>query len=172
MEEDDRKGMKVKDGEFITLGGIVSDRSVKYTKNNQPMAFVSLEDIAGTVECIVFPKVYEKYNEYIAIDNKVFIRGRVSAGDEEDGKLIADTITLFEDIGRTLWLKFDDMDSYKARQAEIDEILRESDGRDTVTIYIAATRQKKELGRAMTVSGSEVMERLAGLIGADNVKLV
>jgi hypothetical protein len=64
------------------------------------------------------------------------------------------------------------MDSYKARQAEIDEILRESDGRDTVTIYIAATRQKKELGRAMTVSGSEVMERLAGLIGADNVKLV
>jgi DNA polymerase-3 subunit alpha len=136
------------------------------------MAFVSLEDIAGTVECIVFPKVYEKYNELIAIDNKVFIRGRVSAGDEEDGKLIADTITLFEDVGRTLWLKFDDMDSYKAKQADIDLILKESDGRDTVTIYIANTRQKKELGRAMTVAGAEITGALKELIGEDNVKLV
>ncbi len=172
MEDDEHKGMKVKDGEFVVLGGIISDRSVKYTKNNQPMAFVSLEDLTGTVECIVFPKTYEKYEQFIGIDNKVFIRGRVSAGDEEDGKLIADTLTLFEDIGRNLWIKFDDMDSYREKQAQIDDILRESDGKDTVTIYIASTRQKKELGRAMTVSGTEVMEPLKGLIGPDNVKLV
>ena len=172
MEDDTRKGMKVKEGEFITLGGIISDRSVKYTKNNQPMAFVSLEDLTGTVECIVFPKVYEKYNELIAIDNKVFIRGRVNAGDEEDGKLIADTITPFDMVPQKLWLKFDTMESYNGVKQALTNILNESDGRDLVVIYIASTRQKKELGDAMTVDAGDIKVRLESLIGADNVRVV
>lgn len=172
MEEDGRKGMKVRDGEFVTLGGIISDRSVKYTKNNQPMAFVNLEDLTGTVECIVFPKVYDKYNELIAIDNKVFIRGRVNAGDEDDGKLIADTITLFEDVPRTLWLRFKDMKAYESSRAAVDEIMARSDGKDRVIIYIDETRQKKDLGPAMTVSAGEVSGALDELLGADNVKIV
>lgn len=172
MEDDTRKGMKVKDGEFITLGGIISDRSVKYTKNNQPMAFLSLEDLTGTIECIVFPKVYEKYNELIAIDNKVFIKGRVSAGDEEDGKLIADTITLFDMIPRKLWLKFGTMDDYNGIEPKLMDKLKLSDGRDSVVIYIASTRQKKELGAAMSVDGEAIKDELAGMLGADNVRLV
>ncbi len=172
MEEDDRKGMKVKDGEFITLGGIVSDRSVKYTKNNQPMAFINLEDMAGMAEVIVFPKVYEKYNEYIAIDNKLFIRGRVSAGDEEDGKLIADTITPFDQVGRKLWLKFETMEDYKNIEPDLMAKLRESDGRDDVVIYIAATKQKRELGKSMTVNAAELTEDLGALLGSENVKVV
>ena len=172
MEEDDRKGMKVKDGEFITLGGIVSDRSVKYTKNNQPMAFINLEDMAGMAEVIVFPKIYEKYNEYIAIDNKLFIRGRVSAGDEEDGKLIADTITPFDQVGRKLWLKFETMEDYKNIEPDLMAKLRESDGRDDVVIYIAATKQKRELGKSMTVNAAELTEDLGVLLGSENVKVV
>ena len=171
-EDESGSGMKVKDGEFITLGGVISDRSVKYTKNDQPMAFVSLEDMAGMVECIVFPKTYEKYNDHIAIDNKVFIRGRVSAGDEENGKLIADTITLFTEVGRKLWLRFDTMEEYNAREAEIFGILRPSDGRDTVVIYIAGSKQKKELGASMSVNGADIAAALRSLIGEDNVKLV
>lgn len=172
MEDDSRKGMKVRDGEFITLGGIISDRSVKYTKNNQAMAFVTLEDLAGAAECIVFPKVYDKYNDKIAIDNKVFIRGRVSAGDEEDGKLIADTITLFDEVGQKLWLRFADMDIYKVREDAVMNILKDSDGVDSVVIYIDATKQKKELGKAMTVNAKEVQRALEELIGAENVRPV
>ncbi|MCR5398527.1 MAG: DNA polymerase III subunit alpha [Lachnospiraceae bacterium] len=171
-EENGSDGMRVKDGEFITLGGIVTDRNVKYTKNNQAMAFVNLEDLAGNVECIVFPKTYEKYGEMTNIDDKVFIRGRVSASDEDNGKLIAETITPFDQIGRDLWLRFKAMEDYEAKSGAIMDILKESDGRDRVIIYIDSTRQKKALGANMTVSGEGILTRLKELIGEDNVKLV
>ena len=171
-EENGPDGMRVKDGEFVTLGGIITDKSVKYTKNNQAMAFVTLEDLAGTTECIVFPKTYEKCSSVIDIDGKVIVRGRVSASDEENGKLIAETVTPFDQIGRKLWIKFPTMDEYEALKDNVNNILMDSDGRDTVVIYIDSTRQKKELGSNMTVNGEDMQIRLGNIVGMDNIRLV
>ena len=62
---------------------MITDKTVKHTKTNQMMAFVTVEDLLGTVEVVVFPRDYEKNREYLEVDNKVFIRGRVSEEDEE-----------------------------------------------------------------------------------------
>ena len=171
--QEETGSMNAQDGATATLGGIIADKSVKYTKNNQPMAFIQLEDLAGAVECIVFPKVYQRCAQDIEIDNKVFIKGRIDAGDEQDGKLIVDTITPFADISRKLWLRFDSKEQYDALQDEINGLIRESDGKDTVVIYIANPQMKKELPRNMTVDGSgEISIKLAEMLGKDNVKLV
>ncbi len=171
-EDNGPDGMRVKDGEFVTLGGIISDRSVKYTKNNQAMAFVTLEDLAGSVECIVFPKTYERYAGDIEIDNKVFIRGRVSASDEDNGKLIAETITPFDQIGRNIWIRFDTIEDYESAKEEMMKVVYDSDGKDHVIIYIDSTKQRKDLGAGMTVRADSVMEGLKALFGEQNVKLV
>ena len=92
------------------------DKKIKYTKNDQIMAFLTVEDMVGSVEVIVFPKDYEKNSYKLTDENKVFIQGRVSVEEERDGKLISEKITAFDEIPRKVWLKFPNMDSYIARR--------------------------------------------------------
>ncbi|MCX4384161.1 MAG: OB-fold nucleic acid binding domain-containing protein, partial [Parabacteroides distasonis] len=80
---DDEVGRtKVRDGVKETIGGMIAAKTIKYTKKNQVMAFLTIEDLMGTVEVIVFPRDYEKNREYLEEENKIFIRGRVSEEDE------------------------------------------------------------------------------------------
>lgn len=169
---EENNGMLVNDGEMVTLGGIIADKSIKYTKHNEQMAFINLEDLAGSVECIVFPKTYVRSSADIEIDNKVFVRGRVNAGDEEDGKLIVDTITPFNAIPRKLWIKFETKDAYNASSEKLNELIKESDGKDKVVIYIVDGKLKKELPANMTVDGSgDILNALKKLFGDANVIL-
>ena len=78
----------------------------------------------------------------------------------------------FEEVSRRLWLRFDTKEAYECASDELNNIIRESDGRDIVVIYIAEGKLKKELPRSMTVNGSELLEVLRARFGADNVKLV
>ncbi|MBO4799920.1 MAG: DNA polymerase III subunit alpha, partial [Lachnospiraceae bacterium] len=80
----------IKDGERVVIGGIISDIVIKFTKNNQRMAFVTLEDMTGTVEVIVFPKDFEQYAGLIEMEKKVFVKGRASVEEEKDGKVICE----------------------------------------------------------------------------------
>ena len=164
--------MNVNDGSTVTLGGIIADKSVKYTKNNQAMAFVQLEDLAGNIECIVFPKVYLRCSQYLEIDNKVFIRGRVDAGDEENGKLIVDTVIPFTEVKRKLWIRFDSREEYDAIASELMDMIKEADGKDTVVLYIANPQMKKELPNNMTVDGASLEAKLKEKLGDKNIKLV
>ena len=102
----------VEDGSRATIGGMIMDKKIKYTKNDQIMAFLTVEDMVGSVEVIVFPKDYEKNSYKLTDENKVFIQGRVSVEEERDGKLISEKITAFDEIPRKVWLKFPNMDSY------------------------------------------------------------
>ncbi len=170
--QEESGSMNVADGAIVTLGGIIADKSVKYTKNNQAMAFVNLEDLAGSVECVIFPKVYQRCSANIEIDQKVFIKGRVDAGDEQDGKLIVDTVTSFSDISRKLWIRFDTREEYEAVKDELGQMIKDSDGKDTVVIYIANPQAKKELPRNMTVNGSgPLFDELKARFGEGNVVL-
>ncbi|MCD8104980.1 MAG: DNA polymerase III subunit alpha [Lachnospiraceae bacterium] len=86
----------VQDGARAVIGGMITNKTVKYTKKNQTMAFLTLEDLVGTVEVVVFPRDYETYNRYLTDDNKIFVRGRVSNEDDRPGKLICERIWPFE----------------------------------------------------------------------------
>lgn len=84
------------------------------------MAFVTLEDLVGTVEVVVFPRDYEKYQSLLDEDARVLIQGRVSAEDDKASKLILERVRTFEEVPRELWLQFDDRDAYADREAPFD----------------------------------------------------
>ncbi len=126
----------VEDGARATIGGMITARTVKLTKNGQQMAFVTLEDMVGSVEVIVFPRDYENKKQLLNEDAKVFISGRTSIGDDPVGRLICEQVIPFDEVPKDLWLKFADKTEYDARWPEVTEILRGSDGHDTVIIYL------------------------------------
>lgn len=163
----------VKDGESVTIGGLIADKTIKYTKNDKVMAFLQIEDLVGTAEVIVFPKDYEKYSSYLTEDRKVFIRGRVALEEERDGKIILEKLTAFDEIPKKLWIKFPAMEDYQAKERRMLEMIQDSEGIDSVVIYIEKDRMKKILPRNQNVKAdSALLEKLAAEFGADNVKLV
>ncbi|MDE5932032.1 MAG: DNA polymerase III subunit alpha, partial [Lachnospiraceae bacterium] len=135
----------VKDGQSVVIGGIISDKRLKYTKNEKVMSFLMIEDLLGTAEVIVFPRDYEKYSDKLVEDRKVFIKGRVSVEDEKDAKLICEKITTFEEMPKKLWIKFPDKETFEEKEAELMASLRDSEGSDRVVIYIESPKAMKTL---------------------------
>ena len=90
----------LRDGQFVTIGGMIAEKTIKSTKTNKLMAFLTLEDLYGTVEVLVFPNTYEDYKPLLEEDRKIFIRGRVSLEEEDDSKVIASVIAPMEDPSR------------------------------------------------------------------------
>jgi DNA polymerase-3 subunit alpha len=171
--DEETGAVTLENGSNATIGGIIASKKIKYTKHDKVMAFLQLEDLAGSVEVIVFPQNYEKYSHLLVPDNKVFIRGRVAVDDEKDGKLICEEMTAFEDMPRTLWIKFSTMDAYETGRDPMFEMLKASDGKDRVTIYIEQPRSMKKLPANMSVRADETLLReLGGLFGNENVKVV
>ena len=82
--------MECHDGEYITVGGVVTSFRKKLTKKGDQMGFFRLEDLAGSVEVILVPKVYERYNQMLEEDLPVLIKGFISVSEEELPKLRAD----------------------------------------------------------------------------------
>lgn len=171
---DDETGVpNVKDNANAKIGGIISDKKIKYTKTDQVMAFLSLEDMVGTVEVIVFPKTYEANAPRLNTDAKVFIEGRVSVEEDRDAKLIASKITLFDEIARTVWIRFANIDEYSAKEQELFSLLSDSDGKDEVTVYLTDTKQVKKLGKGYTIrADKDMIEMLANAFGRENVQVV
>ncbi|MBE5836603.1 DNA polymerase III subunit alpha [Butyrivibrio sp.] len=171
---DDETGVpNVKDNANAKIGGIISDKKIKYTKTDQVMAFLSLEDMVGTVEVIVFPKTYEANAPRLNTDAKVFIEGRVSVEEDRDAKLIASKITLFDEIARTVWIRFANIDEYSAKEQELFSLLSDSDGKDEVTVYLTDTKQVKKLGKSYTIrADKDMIEMLANAFGRENVQVV
>ncbi len=171
--DDEAGAPAVKDNEKAIIGGIISDKKIKYTKNDQIMAFLTVEDLVGSIEVIVFPKTYEANAARLDADAKVFIEGRVSVEDDRDAKLIAQKVTLFDEIPRTVWLRFDNKNAYEEKDPELKRIIADSDGRDEIAIFLKDTKQIKKLGRSATIKADKMMiERLEELAGKDNVQVV
>lgn len=171
---DDETGEAVvRDGQNVIIGGMITGKTVKTTKTNQLMAFLTIEDMVGTVEVIVFPRDYENSRAVLIPDNKVFIRGRVSLGDEAKGKLVCEKIIPFDSLPKTLWIQFEDKASYFSGEKELFGLLEDSDGSDQVVIYLKKERAKKMLGLGHTVQAdSGLLEKLTLKYGKENVKVV
>ena len=174
FQVDDEVGRtKVRDGVKETIGGMIAAKTIKYTKKNQVMAFLTIEDLMGTVEVIVFPRDYEKNREYLEEENKIFIRGRVSEEDEAPSRLICEEIIPFDQTKKELWLQFDSKADFQRREQELYEIIGESEGRDWVIIYCKAERAMKRLGANRNVrADAGLLSRLTNYLGESCVKLI
>ena len=164
---------KVVDGAKVIVGGMITDKKIKYTKNNKTMAFLTLEDLLGTLAIVVFPRDYERNAALMQEDAKVFIQGRVSAEDDKASKLICEKMYAFEDMPRELWIQFPDKAAYEQEVAELYRILAASDGSDQVVLYIRAQKAMKRLPPSRGVKiGEELLGILNEKYGSENVKVV
>ena len=155
------------------IGGIISEVTVKVTKQNSVMAFVTIEDLYGTVEVLVFPKLYEKYRQIIAEDNKVFITGRVTSGGEENAKMICETITLFSDKSSELWIRFENKEEYEEKYPQLLENIKLSNGKDKIVIYLNQEKAKKILPASCNVNADQqFLWKMQALFGENNVRIV
>ena len=171
LKEEDGETV-VKDNMSVTIGGMIADKKIKYTQNDKIMAFLTLEDLLGSVEVIVFPKDYEKYHEKLTEDNKVFIKGRVSLEEDKDGKLICERVTPFDEVQRKLWIKFKTRQEYEENVGELYKMLADSDGQDGVVIYIEDPKSMKQLPPNKNVNADEkLISELMGRFGNENIKI-
>ena len=163
----------VHDGAKEIIGGMITDRTIKATKTNQMMAFITVEDLFGTVEVVVFPRDYEKNREYLEIDQKVFVRGRVSEEDEKASKLICEKIIPFEQTRKELWIQFPNKASYLDNEQIVYGYLADSEGDDEVVIYCQAERAVKRLPRNKNIQiNPQILSRLMNHFGEKRVKVV
>ena len=164
---------RVTDGVKATIGGMIVEKTIKYTRTNQTMAFLTLEDLFGTVEVVVFPRDYEKNKNQLVEDEKIFITGRVSVEEDKPSKLICEKIKNFKDINREIWVRFPDMNAYQENERQLYNILRESDGKDRVVIYVRSPKAVKRLSENWTVNADEeLLRKLSEKFGTENVKTI
>lgn len=164
---------KVHDGAREVIGGMITSKTIKYTKQNKVMAFVTLEDLAGAVEVVVFPRDFEKNQQYLNEDEKVFIRGRVSEEDEAASKLICEKVIPFGQTKRELWLQYADKESYLAGERKLFELLGDSDGQDMVVIYCKKEKAVKRLAANRSVNADKLLlNKLTNYLGESCVKVI
>ena len=164
---------KVHDGERATVGGMITTKTMKATKTNKMMAFVTIEDLVGTVEVIVFPRDYEKIGKMLNVDDKVFVSGRISAEEDRASKMILESIRPFSEPKKELWIQFTDVEEFKRREPELLSTIMDSEGSDSVIIYVKKEKMKKVLPASRNIKiTDELLGRLYQIFGEKNVKAV
>ena len=164
---------KVHDGAKEIIGGMITEKTIKHTKTNQMMALITVEDLLGTVEVVVFPRDYEKNRDYLEVDSKVFVRGRVSEEDDKPSKMICEKIIPFERTKKELWIQFPDKATFLDEEQIVYGYLADSDGDDEVMIYCAKERAVKKLPKNRNIGINEqILSRLMNHFGEKRVKVV
>lgn len=164
---------KVHDEERVVIGGMITSKTVKTTRTGNLMAFITVEDLLGTVEVIVFPKDFEKYRLALMEDEKVFIKGRVTVEEDKPAKLICSAVIPFDERERELWIQCRTKQEYREKEKWLLEILAEFDGKDEINIFLSEERQKKRLSnRYSTNVCPELIKKLTSELGEENVRVV
>lgn len=171
FEVDDELGeTKARDGAIATIGGLITEKTIKTTKKGQLMAFLTVEDVVGTVEVVVFPNSFTANRVVIDHAEKVFVTGKVQANVDENAKLICDKVVDFASIPRKLWIRFASLSDYEDKKDELYGILYNSDGKDTVVIYCTKENKRLTLPASRTIRvDSELIQKLQSMYGEKNV---
>ena len=165
--------MSVRDGDNVIVGGMITAKTIKTTRNNAMMAFVEIEDMQGTVEILVFPRDYEKYKGILEEDKKVLVKGRAVLEEGKAGKIICQEFIPFENVPRELWIQFANKDDFLQKEKELYDKLADYDGRDNVKIYLKQEKQIKTLSANRRVDIDRVVkEDVLKEYGRDSVKIV
>ena len=172
FEPDEESGRAiVRDGQHYVVGGLISNITAKLTKNNQNMAFVTLEDLYGTVEIIVFPTIYQNVKPYLIEDNGLYVKGRASVS-EESGKLIAEYIVPIDQIPKEVWIQTENIGEFTDKQQDLYKIIRKYPGKDEIVIFSKKEKAIKRLPTYENISAkNDVFSELKSLFGEKNVKV-
>ena len=215
--DEESGGVRLRDNQKVVIGGMITEKTIKYTKNNKTMAFLSLEDLFGTVEVIVFPGEYERYHTLLNEDEKIFIRGHANVEEDKNAKIICEQICTFAEAengmpqeqrtyrqgngsrraysgnagsspasagggksaqaptrrGDELWLQFETKEAFAEKEKELYAMLHDSDGKDTVVIYISSVKAMKRLPENYSICiEPEIVNNLTKFLGENNVKVV
>ncbi len=164
---------KVKDEEQAIIGGMIVGKTVKTTRTNNLMAFLTIEDLYGTVEVIVFPRDFEKYRSVLEEDAKIFVKGRVTLEEDKPAKMICSAVIPFDDMEKDIWIRCRTREEYQEKEQRLFGMLDKYDGRDTVNIFLSEPRQTKRLPFSHTTKAcSQLIEELSDEFGQDNVKIM
>ncbi|EOD00856.1 DNA polymerase III subunit alpha [Caldisalinibacter kiritimatiensis] len=161
------------DGSYIVIGGLIARKQNKTTKNNNIMAFATLEDLYGNIELIIFPRTYEKYSKYIYEDSIVVVEGKLSINEEDDPKIIAEKVTPLVKIQKKrLYLKISQDETLK-KLDDIKRILKNYTG--NVPVYVYIERQSKTVMANrdywVDINNTDGIEELKRLLGDECVKV-
>ncbi len=174
------------DGQILSLCGIVSHVREKVTKNNQIMAFVTLEDTTGSIECIIFPKIYTQLKPFLYEDSIVAVSGRLSLREEEEPKLVLNTAQPLAEAKkqteptvkaptqkeetRKLFLKFSLGKDYLLDR--VKPLLASHAGKMPVCIHIEETKSTAMAPQSLWVTPEDaLLATLYDLLGKENVVL-
>ena len=161
----------VKDGYHYIVGGMLSGVTVKLTKTNQNMAFLTLEDLFGTVEIILFPRDYQKYRDVLVADTPLYVKGRASVS-EESGKLVAEEIIPMDQVPKEVWIQVENVGVFQEKQQALYDIIRQHSGERGLVVYSRKDKAIKRLPSYQNISGdSGVIRDLKQLFGEKNIKV-
>ena len=170
--DEETNEVKVKDGGMATVGGIITGKTVKTTRTNSMMAFITLEDMVGAVEIIVFPKDYERYKILLNEDNKVMVRGKIAVEEDKPAKLICQEIIAFDSIPKEIWIKYPNKERFVEDEQRLYGILSQYDGTDSVCIYLECEKAIKHLPKSMGIKAEvELIDKLKKLYTEANIKV-
>ncbi|MDO4678536.1 MAG: DNA polymerase III subunit alpha [Eubacteriales bacterium] len=174
FQPDEETGIpRVTDGQKVIIGGMITDKTIKYTKNNKVMAFLTVEDLVGTVEVVVFPRDFEKNQSMLEEDNRVFLQGRVSAEDDKASKLILEKMRSFENVPRELWIQFGDKEEYSRKEQDLFQDILKSPGNSGVVIFLRDVKAMKKLPMSFQVNLEDSwIAYMSEKYGESNVKIV
>jgi DNA polymerase-3 subunit alpha len=171
--DEETNAIKAEDGKSVVIGGMITSKTIKHTKNDKIMAFITIEDLVGSVEVVIFPRDYERNSSNIVEDNKVFIRGKVNVEDDRDGKVICEKIIPFDSLDKEVWIKFANKELFQQEEEKLYEMIKESDGNDSVVIYVEDVKAIKRLSPSKNIRAEKsLISELAKYFGKNNVKVV
>lgn len=175
LEEDSELSSQMsKDGDRVIIGGIITGITKKITKTNSMMAFITVEDLYGSIEIIVFPKTFEKYKELILEDNIIIINGRVNMREEEKPKILCESIEKMAKINnKKLYILVENKEIAKIARNEIKPEIAKFKGNMPIYICTKEERNKFMLNREMWIENNEeIITFLTKKFGSENVKII
>lgn len=173
MLDEETNECKIQDGSRVIIGGMITAKTIKHTKHDKMMAFITLEDLVGSVEVVIFPKDYAIYANQITEDGKVFIKGRVSVEEDQNGKLICEKIIGFHELKKEVWIQFPTIEVFQQQEQTLYELVKDYDGSDEIIIYVQSPKAIKRLPPSRNILAStELLDKITNFYGENNVKLI
>jgi DNA polymerase-3 subunit alpha len=164
----------IHDGMRIVLGGIVSELSKKYTRNNDMMAFVTLEDLYGQIEVVVFPKVFQKVAAQLSVDALILVKGRLSIREDEAPKILCEEIQPLMKLNTSnIYVLVEDEKIAREINANLKSALINFRGNTPIYLCTRKERSKFRLPQDFWVdTNTGVLQYLQNKFGEENVKII
>lgn len=168
LADEETGEIPVKDKEEVTVAGIIKSFKVIYTKkNNEPMAFLDVEDSIGITKVVVFHSLYELLKDKIKEDKPVFIRGNASIRDEE-ANLIADCVFFLNEPNQRIWIRFGSLQDFRSNEVLLNKIALWNKGMSLVSVSFNDKKHTMPLNLHMS-SDQKAINELKDAFGAMNV---